>query len=61
MAITTQERITRELARLRMWQSVASPDELIAETKRVHDQINQLLDLLEAEAQSEKVVHAVTK
>jgi len=49
MTTTTQERITRELARLRMEQSDGDPATLALKTEEAHSRINQLLDLLEAE------------
>ena len=46
--ITIEQRITRELARLRMWREVAqSEDEVAMETAIAHHRIDDLLDELE--------------
>lgn len=50
MAITTKQQITRELARLRMEQMDGDPDQLLRRTEAAHHRINELLDLLDAEA-----------
>ncbi len=55
MTITTKDRITRELARLRMEQLDCDPDELDRRTAVAHDRINGLLDLLDSEKTQSKV------
>lgn len=46
MAFSIEQRITRELARLRMWcDSSGDPAANLIETEAAHDRINQLLDL----------------
>lgn len=49
MTITTQEQITREVARLRMEQLDGDPDELPRKTEVAHGRINTLLDLLDSQ------------
>jgi hypothetical protein len=49
MPITTKDRITRELARLRMEQLDGDPEQLPRRTEAAHRRINELLDLLDAE------------
>lgn len=53
MTITTQDQITRELARLRIWRDVAGADDsardLDSETDAAHERINLLLDKLDNE------------
>lgn len=49
MAISIKEQITREVARLRMEQLDGDPATLPRKTEKAHEQINKLLDLLDAE------------
>lgn len=49
MAISTQEQITRELARLRMRQPDESPEDKVLDSAKTHARINDLLDALDAE------------
>ena len=48
MPMSVEKRITRELARLRMWRDVANDEECALETQIAHDRINSLLDEWEA-------------
>jgi hypothetical protein len=51
MAISTQDQITRELARLRIWCDVVKDDESAREreTEAAHKRIDVLLDKLDVE------------
>jgi hypothetical protein len=57
VAISTQEQITRVLARLRMEQQDCDPAELQHKTEMAHDEINSLLELLEHQQSQQKVSH----
>lgn len=49
MAVTTKERIVRELARMRMRQPDESPEAKALDSERTHQRINVLLDKLDNE------------
>lgn len=58
MAISTQDQITRELARLRIWCGVVKDDELAREreTEAAHRRIDALLDKLDAQKRAPDAV-----
>lgn len=56
MTVTTKQKITRELARLRMWQQDGDSPELSRATELAHDEINRLLDQLDVERERSKAM-----
>lgn len=61
MASSTKDKILRELARLRMEQQDGDPNTLASKTELAHEEINRLLDQLEAEhSHSQRVPHVST-
>lgn len=61
VSVSTEQKITRELARLRMWREDGDPAELLHVTEMAHDKINEFLDVLDQEHTTQsKVSHVNT-